>query len=280
MTPKVDAHHHFWKVARGDYGWLTPEKGVLYRDYGPEDLEPLLGRAGIEASVLVQAAPTEAETRFLFAEASAAPFVAGVVGWTEMEAADFEARLEILVDDGQGLLKGIRPMVQDIADPEWLLRVTLDDAFKRLASKGLVFDALVRPGQLGALLRRVAAHPELTVVIDHCAKPDIARAAFEHWATAMTELARETSAYCKLSGLVTEAGDDPSPARLQRYVEHVVDVFTPARLIWGSDWPVLNLAGNYGAWFGTAQDLLAGLSDAERGAVFGGNAIRAYGLDL
>lgn len=274
---KIDAHQHVWRVARGDYGWLTPDLTPLYRDYSLDDLRPHLARAGIGGTVLVQAAPTEAETRFMLDVArDSGGLVRAVVGWVEMSAPDAPDRIAALAADRR--LRGIRPMIQDIPDPGWMLDRRLDPAVRALRELGLCLDALVKPPHLSNLRRLLARHPDLPVVIDHGAKPAIAAQRREPWATDIAAVARDTRAMCKLSGLVTEAGPDWHAHDLRPYADHLLTCFGPARLMWGSDWPVVNLAGGYDRWRDVSDGLLAGLTPAERAAVEGGNAARFYGF--
>ncbi|MDZ4373004.1 MAG: amidohydrolase family protein [Phenylobacterium sp.] len=275
---RIDAHHHFWRPARGDYGWLEQAPSTIVRDFLPGDLAPLLAARGIDRTILVQAAPSEAETHFLLDLAAETPFVAGVVGWVDFEAPD--AALRVRAAAARPGLVGLRPMVQDLADDAWLARSELDPVFEALVETGLRFDALVRPRQLPALLKRIARNPQLKVVIDHGAKPEIASgpfAAFEAWGRAMRGLA-ETGAYCKLSGLVTEASEDWRVDDLRPYADLLIKAFGPGRLMWGSDWPVLNLNGDYLAWSDAADRLMEGLSADDRGRVRGGAAAEFYGV--
>ena len=277
----IDAHQHFWRLARGDYGWITPDLGPICRDFGPADLAPLLAAAGIRRTVLVQCAPTVAETRFLLHTAWATSFVAGVVGWVDMAAPDAPDVLARLAEDPY--LRGIRPMIQDIADAGWMLRPALAPAFRALVSLDLTFDALVRPGHLANLQVLLDRHPDLRVVVDHGAKPGIDRwgaapGARQAWADAMAGLARSTGAACKLSGLATEAGPRWTAEDLRPYVDHLLACFGPDRLLWGSDWPVVELAGGYAAWRAATEVCLAGLDAGARAKVLGGTAARYYGL--
>jgi L-fuconolactonase len=274
---RIDAHQHFWRVARGDYFWLTPELKPLYRDFGPEDLEPLLDAGGIDATVTVQAAATIAESRFMLEVAAGWDRVAGVVGWVDFESPSAPDDLADLAENPK--LVGIRPMIQDIPDDDWMLRPDLDPAFIATAEQGIVFDALVFPRHLKNLLKRLEQHPDLRVVVDHCAKPQIKDGGFEPWATDIARIARETAAWCKISGIVTEAGPGWTVDGLRPYVEHVISVFGPDRIVWGSDWPVVTLASTYGAWLQAAETLASGLTESERAALFGGNAIALYRLD-
>jgi L-fuconolactonase len=271
---QIDAHQHFWQIARGDYGWLTPALGSIHRDFGPADLAPLLERHGIAATILVQAAPTSAETRFMLDLAAGAPQVAGVVGWTDFEASDAEAAIGRLAEEP--LLVGLRPMVQDIADADWLLRPVLAASFDAMVRHGLVFDALVLPRHLPRLLVLADRYPSLSIVVDHGAKPFIRDGVLDPWRADMAALAARPNVTCKLSGLVTEAGADWTAGRLAPYVDHLLAAFGPDRLMWGSDWPVLDLAGGYDRWRAAALELLAELSDENKAAILGGTAERIY----
>jgi L-fuconolactonase len=274
---QIDAHQHFWRLSRGDYAWLTPELGPIYRDFAPDDLRPLLASAGIGRTVLVQAAPTAAETDFLLDLAADEPLVAGVVGWVDFEAADAAHRIAALA--ARPKLVGLRPMIQDLADDRWMLGDAIAPALLAMADEGLTFDALVFPRHLPVLRTFARRYPGLDIVIDHAAKPDIAGGATRDWARDIRAIAVETRLVCKLSGLVTEAGPDWSPEVLKPYVEVLVESFGADRLMWGSDWPVVTLAGSYAAWRGASESLLAELSDAERDAIFGLTASVFYGLD-
>jgi L-fuconolactonase len=276
-TPRIDSHQHFWQLQRGDYDWLTEDLQVLYRDCLPLELADHLRRAGIDKTVLVQAATTVAESEYLLSLADEHDFIAGVVGWIDMAAPDALAQLDHLAQHPK--LLGIRPMIQDIADPLWMLKDELTPVYRELITRGLRFDALVKPQHLDALLELLQRHPDLPVVIDHGAKPDIANEEFAHWADRMQALAQQTQACCKLSGLLTEAGPDAGAEQLAPYVEHLLQCFGPQRLMWGSDWPVLNLASNYPRWLTVTESLLANLEPADQDAIMGGTAIRFYGLD-
>ena len=275
----IDSHQHFWRLHRGDYGWITPDLAPIHRDFGPGDLAPLLAAAGVGETILVQAAPTAAETRFLLHTAWATSFVAGVVGWADMAAPGAPDAIARLAEDAS--LVGIRPMIHDIPDPDWMLGPALEPAFRALIELDLTFDALVRPRHLPNLRVLLARHPDLRVVIDHGAKPDVAgwgrsREARAAWAEAMEGLARSTTAACKLSGLVTEAGPGWRVGDLQPYVEHLLECFGADRVIWGSDWPVVDLAGGYAAWWDATQACLAGIGGDEQAKILGGNAARYY----
>jgi len=276
---RIDAHHHVWRLERGDYGWLqpTPRLGPIHRDFTLNDLRPSLAAAGIEATVLVQAAPTVAETHYLLDVARESQgLVRGVVGWVDLAAPDAPATLSALATDP--LLKSIRPMLEDLDDPAWILRADVQPALSALPTLGLRFDALVKPRELRPLLSMLERHPDLAVVVDHCAKPDIAAGGWQPWADDLAAIAANSGVCCKLSGLVTEAGNPWTTGALGRYVDHVIECFGSDRVLWGSDWPVVTLAANYAAWSDATDALLAGLADADRNAIRGGNAQRFYAL--
>lgn len=271
---RIDAHHHLWRVARSDYGWLTPDLPI-YRDFELSHLRPLLGP--VMGTVLIQAAPTDAETRFLLEAAqNSAGLVRGVVGWADLAASDAVRQVRRLAENDY--LKGLRPMLQDLKDHAWILRDEVRPALRAMAERGLVLDLLIREGQLPLVPRLAAQHPELCLVVDHAAKPAIAAGRFQPWAEAIRAAASCKTVLCKLSGLVTEAGEGWTAARLRPYVDHVLDCFGPDRLIWGSDWPVLELASTYPAWRDATDQLLSRLSDTERSAVLGDVAMRVYRL--
>jgi L-fuconolactonase len=273
---RIDAHQHFWQLARGDYGWLTPDLAELYRDFLPPDLAPLLQRHAIDGAVAVQAATTAAETDFLLALAARTPWILGVVGWVDLLAMDAPAQLASRARDPW--FKGVRPMLQDIPDVDWMLQPALAPALRALVAHDLAFDALVRPAHLPNLRVLLLRHPDLRVVIDHGAKPDIAGGDLARWREDIASIARETRASCKLSGLVTEAATDWQPHDIAPVVAHLLDVFGPERLLWGSDWPVLLLAADHERWCALTDALLARCTAPERDAIMGGNAMRFYRL--
>jgi L-fuconolactonase len=274
---RIDAHQHFWRIDRGDYGWLNAaDHPDICRDFLPIDLAPLLHRHRIDRTILVQAAPTRAETEFLLEIAASTSFVAGVVGWVDMTAADAATRIENLARHDK--LVGLRPMLQDIADVEWMLRPDVTKAVVAMTRCGLRFDALVLPRHLPVLGRFLDRHPGLPVVIDHGAKPDIRKGVLKPWADALRAVAARDNTFCKLSGLATEAGPGWTAVKLAPYIETLVDCFGPRRLMWGSDWPVLNEVGHYGAWLDSAESSTTNLPRPEQELVYGGNAALFYGI--
>lgn len=274
----IDAHHHFWQPARGDYGWMPPGDPVLDRPYGPADMADALAKAGVSHTVLVQAAPTVEESEYMLGLADATPHVAGVVGWIDFENPAHQDTLRRL--SGHPKFVGLRPMIQDIADVNWMLRDDLDWAFRAICDLGLRFDALGFARHQANFLMLIQRYPDMPVVLDHGLKPDIAGQDFTAWADGMSRLADHAHVHCKLSGLVTEAATDWTADDLAPYVDHILAAFGPDRVMWGSDWPVCRLRTEYGDWLATAQHLTDRLNPSEKNAVFAGNAARFYGLRL
>ena len=278
----VDAHHHLWQPARGDYDWLdsggNPALVAIDRDFLVDDYRALAQANDISGSVLVQAAQTVAETRWLLAQAHASGgLIKGVVGWIDMLAPSAPDMLRDLARDP--LLRSIRPMLQDIPDVNWVLQSQLDPAFRAIIASDLAFDALIRPPHLKPALALLQRYPDLRAIVDHCAKPDIANGMWQPWADDIRRMARETQAYCKLSGLVTEARRGWKSIDIRPYIEHVVEAFGPRRICWGSDWPVMRLNADYAGWLQTAEEFVATLSKDEQAGILGLNAVRFYRLD-
>ncbi|MGE0503533.1 MAG: amidohydrolase [Rhizobiaceae bacterium] len=277
MTETIDAHQHYWHPARGDYGWMPKDDPILSRPYGPADLAATLVDTGVSRTVLVQAAPSVEETEYLLGIADATPSVAGVVGWIDFERPGDLVHLVRWREHPKFL--GVRPMIQDIADVDWMLQPHLSWAFEALIEFDMTFDALGFPRHLANFLALFGRHPKLRAVVDHCMKPPIGdRTAFPAWADGIRRIAGETDAFCKLSGLVTETGADWTVDALSPYAETVIAAFGPERVMWGSDWPVCRLRSEYAGWHAAALELTAGLSEPDRAAIFGGTAKRFYRL--
>lgn len=274
---RIDAHQHFWRLERGDYGWLTPAAGSLYRDYLPHELEPILARHDIDATILVQAAPTVAETEYMLSLAAEHDFIAGVVGWLDLTSPDFARDYERLRRNPRFV--SIRPMLQDLPDAAWIARPEVIKSLERLAADGFPIDFLAKPSHLGPLIRVMERLPQLRGIVDHIAKPDIAAGAWQPWADDLARLAQFPTVYCKLSGMVTEAGAGWTADKLAPYAQHALEQFGWSRVVFGSDWPVCTLAASYDEVVDGLKSALGGLLTPEHeDALFGGNAARFYGV--
>jgi L-fuconolactonase len=279
---KIDAHQHYWDPARGDYGWLKPEMQALYRVFGPGDLNPLREAVNVERTVVVQAAPTVDETRYLLDLARAEESIAGVVGWVPLDAPDAPDLIDELAREPK--FKGVRPMLQDLADDRWIETASIEPAISKLIERDLAFDALIFARHIPSLVTFATRYPELRIVVDHGAKPPIrdGDAGWQLWADGIEQLAAlPQKLSCKLSGLVTEAAAQCDETMLKPYVEHLLKHFGAQRLMWGSDWPVLNLNGDYIGWHDAARTLCAhhpDLKKTDEDAIFGANARTFYRL--
>ena len=272
----IDSHQHFWDPARGDYGWLQPG-AALYRPYQPEDLAPLLHAAGVQGSILVQAAPTDAETDYLLELARATPWVLGVVGWIDLCAHDALDRIRKRGTDP--LFVSVRPMLQDLPDRAWILRAEANAGLEALQERALVFDALVRADQIPTIAALADRYPRLSIVLDHAGKPpfkDLGAMAF--WRTDIRRLAQRTNVACKLSGLLTELPSCASLDNVDDCIDALADLFGPDRLLWGSDWPVATTATEYPDWLNRCRDRVMARISNHHEAIFGGNAHRIYRL--
>lgn len=276
----VDAHHHFWHPARGDYGWMPADDPILSRAYGPTELDGALKATGVERTVLVQAAPTVGETEYLLGIADTSPTFAKVVGWIDFEAPTEIETLKRLA--GHPKFTGVRPMIQDLPDDAWMLRDDVQWAYQALTELDLTFDCLGFPRHLAHFHTLLTRYPNMRAVIDHCMKPQIredSESNFQEWETGMRRLAADTQACCKLSGIVTEADIEWSIEILKPYVDVVLDAFGSTRVMWGSDWPVARLRQEYETWHGMCQELTTHLSSDERQDIFSNTARRFYRIE-
>ncbi|WP_105969733.1 amidohydrolase family protein [Streptomyces geranii] len=275
----VDAHHHLWDLSVRDQDWIA-QGSPLRRDFTVADLAPEARAAGVDRTILVQTITVPEETPEFLALAAEHELIAGVVGWTDLtrpDIADELARLREL--PGGAHLKGIRHQVQGEPDPEWLLRPDVRRGLAAVAEAGLVYDLVVLPHQLPACVKAAESLPRLTFVLDHLGKPPIASGALEPWSSDLRALAALPNTVAKLSGLVTEADHATwTTAALRPYADTALDAFGPARLMFGSDWPVCTLAASYGQVLSLAAELTASLDPGEREEVFAGTATRVYGL--
>ena len=275
---RIDAHQHYWHPSRGDYDWMPMDNKVLARPWLPVDLRTELATNGVTRTVLVQAAATVQESEYMLGIADATDSVAGVVGWVDFEKPDDLAHLRRLAQHPK--FCGVRPMIQDIADDDWMLRDDVQWGFQALVDLDLTLDALGFARHLDNFHTILTRYPDMRVVIDHIMKPAICDHpdGLAHWQDGIARLARDTSAFCKLSGLVTEAAAGWTIDDLRPYATHVLDVFGPDRVMWGSDWPVCQLRASYSEWHAAAEALTAHLSGPEKELVFGDTAARFYRL--
>ncbi len=278
MALKIDAHHHLWKYGP-DYGWITDAMSVIKRDFLPADLKKEIDAAGISGVVSVQARQTVEETRWLLELAAQNPFMKGVVGWLPLADPEFPRVLARFA--GQPKLKGIRHVVQDEPDDQFILGDAFNRGISALLPTGLVYDILIFERHLPYAIQFVDRHPRQVFVLDHVAKPRIKDHVLSPWRENMKELARRPNVYCKLSGMVTEADHAAwTEAQLKPYIEGAFDAFGPKRMMFGSDWPVCLLASGYGRWVEVVTRAVAGLSPAEKDRFWGGTAAEAYKLSL
>jgi L-fuconolactonase len=277
MQRKIDAHHHFWQVVRGDYHWM-PAGGVLRNDYLPDDLKPLNSAAGIDGTILVQAAQTVAETEFLLKlAAQPGSSVLGVTGWVALGSPDAPAQLERLAESPK--LVGIRPMIQDLPSADWVLQAQVIDNLRRLPDLGLRFELLTYANQLPQAYEALSQIPDLDIVINHLSKPAYRQGVdADDWRQWMGKFAELPRAYCKLSGMVTEAGSDWAADDFRAHADVILEAFGPERVMFGSDWPVCLLAASHSQVVDLANQLIAALSADEQAAVLGGSAADFYAV--
>ena len=274
----VDAHQHFWLIDRGVNGWIDDSISGIRRDYLPEHLEPYCRHLGIDQTILVQASETLGENGFMADLAAESGLVGGIVAWLDLTSTDAFRTLEDL--SKSPIIKGIRPVLQGIEDTNWVLQDSVMSCLKVLPALGLRFDALIQPRHLPVIAKLAEAVPDLDIVIDHAAKPVIqgGRRPDADWYDGMRHVASHPHLHCKISGLATEHGPGWTATTMQPVVDHLLDTFSPARLMWGSDWPVLELDGSYVQWFTCLQSMLSGCSASEKADVLGNTAARFYGL--
>ncbi len=275
----VDSHQHFWGPVELALPPPPPEAAIFGRAFMPADLEPELRHAGVDRTVLVQAFPqTKAANRWLFRQANATAYVAGVVAWLDLQnPAGVEPTIRAL--RGEKKFVGIRHIVEDEPDVNWIVRACVLESLGELARLGVCYDMLVKPPHLRNVLRVIDKVPRLRMVIDHIAKPNMAGGESPGWAEQMVEIARHPQIFCKVSGLITEADHrNWKTADLAQFVHHVIEAFGWDRVMYGSDWPVCLLAGSYQQVWNAIHEVLGTVSDADHAKLFGANAVQFYGL--
>jgi L-fuconolactonase len=278
VQERIDAHHHLWRYSPQEYQWLDESMTALRRDFLPEDLNREMLAAGIDGAVAVQARQTMEETRWLLTQAEQFDTICGVVGWAPLAAENFPGVMEEFEDRPK--LKGLRHVIQDEKDENYILREDFNSGIRAMLGSGLVYDILIYERQLPQAIDFVDRHPEQVFVLDHLAKPMVAAGRMQPWAERIRELGRRENVWCKVSGMVTEADWSGWSAEILRpYLDVVVDAFGVERLMAGSDWPVCLLASEYGRWFDVLRDYFSSFSEAERDAFFGVTAVEVYGLE-
>lgn len=272
----VDSHQHLWQIGKNGHEWPTSDLTSIHRDFVTADLMAVTRAAGVDATVLVQSQPADIDTDWMLDVAAGTPVIQGVVGWADLAAPDAPARLAELARHRK--LKGIRPMLQGLPDDNWILRDTVRPALEALLTLGLRFDALVFTRHLPAIDHLARTFPDLPIIIDHCAKPPLASGDLQAWREAIARVADNANVTCKLSGLFTEMRPDQPADDAAPVADHVLSVFGPERLMWGSDWPVLLLRRPYGNWLDWTKAWLDGKTADIKASVLGDTARRVYAL--
>jgi L-fuconolactonase len=274
---KIDAHQHFWQYDSEHYGWISEEMRRIRRDFMPEDLQPVLAANDMDGAVLVQVHQTEAENDFFLSLAAQNPFIKGIVGWVDFQADNIAERLEYW--SSFPALKGFRHIVQAEVDDEFLLRKNFQRGIEALSKTRFAYDILVVHRQLPAVVKFVQQHPNQRFVLDHLGKPDIKNGLLEPWATHIKTLGRCENLFCKISGMVTEADwQNWSPEDLKPYLDTATEAFGTEHLMFGSDWPVCLVAGEYEEVKSLAANYFASFSETEKASIFGRNAAGFYQL--
>ena len=275
---RIDAHHHLWQLSNPWTDWPTQELSAIYRDFGEDDFAQVAGPAAIDGAVLIQAAPSFAETQHLMGLADESEMIVGVVGWVDFESPMAATQISEFAENPKAV--GIRPMLQSIAEPAWILRPEFDPIFAALGAADLTFDALVRADQIRAIAQLAKRYPELRIVLDHAGKPNIAGGSTSIWHRDLGELAANDNVCCKFSGLWTETDGRTSDEVIGPYARIILNTFGGRRIMWGSDWPVLNLAGEYSEWLAQAEHFVRKFGGSEWNGIFGEVACEFYRLPV
>ncbi len=274
---QIDAHQHFWKYNRDKHAWIDDTMAVIRKDFMPSDLKEVYRQFGIDGCVAVQADQTLDETNFLLELARENDFIKGVVGWADLR----ESKIDTILEDYHQYdeIKGWRHIVQEEADHNFLLRPDFLKGVSYLEKYDYTYDILIFPHQLGATLEFVNHFPHQKFVIDHIAKPYIKDGYYDGWALLMKEIAQRENVYCKLSGMITEADyQNWTREQIYPYMELALNAFGAKRIMFGSDWPVCLVAGNYGQVKELVSKFITQLSTNEQKAVMGLNAMNFYNL--
>ena len=279
MSSIIDSHQHFWQLGRFDYGWLDAEPvAPIRKSYLPTDLQPLIGAAGVDRTLFVQTQHNTAENDWVLELAAEHDFIAGVVGWVDLASDECEAQVVRYKDHPKFV--GVRHVTHDEPDDDFIVRKDVLRGLKVLEKYHVPFDLLFFVKHLPHATTVADAAPNLPLVIDHLAKPEIKDGRIDNWKASFLAAAERPNVYCKLSGMVTEADwNEWKPADLKPYVEIALDAFGPERCMFGSDWPVCELAGSYQQVYNALVESLGPVSQSERDMIFGGTAAKFYQLD-
>ena len=273
----IDSHQHFWNYEAEKHSWIDDEMSVIRRDFLSDDLQKVFDENGVDACVAVQADQTTEETDFLISIAENNNFIKGVVGWVDLRSESIEE--DLLKYKKYDVVKGFRHVVQGEQDHNFMLRSEFIRGIELLGKYDLCYDILIFPHQLGATLELVKKFPNQKFVIDHIAKPYIKDGFFEGWAVMMREIAKHQNVYCKISGMITEADYKTwTPEQVHPYMKLVLESFGAGRVMYGSDWPVCLVAGNYSMVMALVTDFITDLSQEQQNAIMGGNAAKFYNL--
>ena len=274
---RIDSHNHFWRYRAEEFGWITEDMTSIRRDFLPHDLQPELREAGFVGTVAVQARQSVAETEWLLQLADENPFVAGVVGWLPLAAPELRGTLERFASYKK--LKGVRHIVQDEADDNYILSPDFNKGVTALREFDLVYDILIFERHLPQTIQFVDLHPDQVFVLDHIGKPQMDKGDTRLWSERMKELARRQNVYCKLSGMATETGRaDWTEEKLTPFFAGALEAFGPQRLLFGSDWPVVLVVSSYARWAMAVQRFIGQLSPGEQQSIMGDTATRVYKL--
>ncbi len=274
---RIDSHQHFWHYSEAEFGWIPDEMASIRRSFLPKNLSPALKESGIDGCVAVQAPQTEEETHFLLELAGVYPFIKGVVGWVELTSPKVKFRIEEFAEES--VFKGVRHILQAEEDDSFMLRKDFLAGIACLEPFGLSYDILIFPRHLEIACRLVDLFPNQKFVVDHLAKPNIKAGIMEPWATSLKKLAERPNVFCKVSGMVTEAGITGwNYTMLEPYMETALEAFGADRLMFGSDWPVCLPSGSYSEILAPVNQFISTLSEQEQSSIMGGTAGKFYNL--
>ncbi len=275
---RIDSHQHFWIYDKQRDAWINEDmQPVIGKDFLPNDISSILKQSKIDGTVAVQASESEDETKFLVELSKVYALIKGVVGWIDLHDENLDSRLDYW--SNESVVKGFRHVIEGEPKGDYLMQNTFQRGLTKLSEKGYTYDLLIRPRHFQSTLDCVAKQSNLTFVLDHMAKPNIAENQYDDWASFIKELAQFPNVYCKLSGIVTEAKwHNWQVEDLKPYVDFTLESFGAERVLYGSDWPVCTLSSSYEQWVNAVESLIGELSESEQKMIWGGNAIRVYNL--